>query len=99
MQIHPFENLKKFFFPSIIFNFEPNDFWFTTVGDKIYVIALASSDKGFVKIKSLAKTKIQEIKRLEDNQIVNWEKHEDGIQVSSPDLKSSLDGYVLEIRV
>ena len=83
----------------ILFNFEPNDFWFTTVGDKIYVIALASSDKGFVKIKSLAKTKIQEIKRLEDNQIVNWEKHEDGIQVSLPDLKSSLDGYVLEIRV
>ena len=83
----------------ILFNFEPNDFWFTRVEDRIYVIALAKPDIGIVKIKSLAKTKIQEIKRLEDDLIIQWERHDDGVEISLPDLTSSLDGYVLEVRV
>ena len=81
------------------FAFKPNDFWFTKVENRIYVIALAKPKKETIKVEALAKTGIKEIKRLEDNLSLEWKHRNDGVEINFPDLKSSLDGYVLEVRV
>ena len=50
-------------------------------------------------MEALAKIGIKEIKRLEDNLSLEWKHRNDGVEINFPDLKSSLDGYVLEVRV
>ena len=59
---------------------------------------MAKPKKETIKVEALAKIGIKEIKRLEDNLSLEWKHRNDGVEINFSDLKSSLDGYVLECK-
>ena len=80
-----------------VFDFKPNDFWFTKKEDKIYVIALAKPENNKVLIKSIKDIKISRLKILGFDGKITWTKSWRGLEITIPKIDDSLLGYAVEI--
>lgn len=80
-----------------VFDFQPEDFWFTRKNQKIYAISLARPKKNEVIIKSIKNTAISSIRLLGHKNPVVWKKHNKGVVINLPDFENDLIGYALEI--
>tara|TARA_B110000046_G_C13025071_1_gene413457 strand:+ start:5344 stop:6912 length:1569 start_codon:yes stop_codon:yes gene_type:complete len=79
------------------FDFKENDFWFTTKGDKVYVVSLAKSKSNKISVKSLHGLNIKNIRVLGQTGKVTWTKGADAINIQLPKLINKNIGYALEV--
>ena len=82
-----------------VFDFQPNDFWFTQKDGKLYALALARPEGNTVSIQALKGVSILGIKVLGESGNVQWVEKEDSVEVKLPTFGNTTQGYVLEIDV
>lgn len=80
-----------------VFDFKPEDFWFTKKENKVYVIALAKPKKNKILIKSFKNTSISKINILGVNEKTTWKQKLGGLEITLPNLPNNTLGYALEI--
>ena len=80
-----------------IFDFKPEDFWFTKKDNKVYVIALAKPKKNKILLKSFKNISVSKINILGVTKKATWKKKVGGLEITLPNLPNNILGYVLEI--
>ncbi len=80
-----------------VFDFKPDDFWFTKKDNKVYVIALSKPKDNRILIKSLKGTAVSKISVLGISEDVAWKKKVSGLEITLPNMPNSSLGYALEI--
>jgi len=83
----------------VTFDFKDNDFWFTSKGNKVYVISFAQPKSNHVSVKSLKDQNIKNIRVLGQLGNVKWDKTPNAINMQLPKIESKSIGYVLEITL
>ncbi len=84
-------------------DFTPEDFWFSSKDNCIYVTSLKWPENEKILIKSILQLKENDEKEIKDVQMlgckkkIDWELGEDGLHVLMPDCKPNINGYVLKI--
>jgi len=82
--------------------FTPEDFWFTTKGNKLYAISLAAPQNNMVEIKALAdiSDQIQRVVLLGGEEELNWVVNE-GVSIILPegDMQKYKRGFTLKIEL
>ena len=81
------------------FNFGWDDFWFTTKGNKLYVIALARPEGRKILVKSLNDEPIRKIRMLGQRLYLNWKKTDAGVEIELPAFLAEGVGYALEVSL
>jgi alpha-L-fucosidase len=94
------EDTKGTFTDHIATKFTSQDIRFTTKGNDFYAIVLEWGDK--VKIRSLSKdvigdSKIMGISLLGSDEKIEWEQHDDGLQISFPSARPCGHAYAFRI--
>lgn len=83
--------------------FGPEDFWFSSKGNVLYVTALKWPENKHALVKSSAGVpgagprKIQSVKMLGSTRKISWKMAPNGLQVSLPEEKPNPNGYVLKV--
>lgn len=83
--------------------FGPEDFWFSSKGNVLYVTALKWPENKHALVKSPAGVpgagprKIQSVKMLGSTRKISWKMAPNGLQVSLPEEKPNPNGYVLKV--
>ena len=80
-----------------VFDFKPDDFWFTKKDNKVYVIALSKPKDNRILIKSLKGTAVSKISILGISEEIVWKKKVSGLEITLPNMPNSSLGYALEI--
>ena len=80
--------------------FSSNDFWFTTKGNKVYVISLVNPDKS-INIKSLNvdQGEVQDVRLLGNTVDLQWAQSNTGLTVDLTGISVNENGYALEITL
>ncbi|MCK0160532.1 alpha-L-fucosidase [Allomuricauda sp. F6463D] len=78
--------------------FTRNDFWFTSLANRVYAISLVKAD-GPIKIKSLAlsRGKIKKVTLLGSSAQIDWKQNDQGLEVNLNELPLGNYGYALEV--
>jgi alpha-L-fucosidase len=82
--------------------FTPEDFWFTTKNNYVYVISMASPVNNMVSVKSLFsyRQQIKSIKRLGGKESLKWEASGDKVNINMPSVsKTNIPGFVLKVKL
>ena len=82
--------------------FTPEDFWFTTKNNSVYVISLTSPVNNKVSVKSLYDycQKIKSIKILGNKEPLKWETSGDKVNITLPlDRKIDETGFVMKVEL
>ncbi|MGJ8630590.1 MAG: alpha-L-fucosidase [Glaciecola sp.] len=83
----------------VSFDFTPQDFWFTTKENKVYMIAFAQPEDNQVIVKSLHGLDIKNMRILGQTGKVNFTQTQDDVAITLPNITHSQVGYVLEITL
>jgi len=83
----------------VTFDFQENDFWFTTRENKVYVVSFTKPKSSSISVKSLQGLDIKSIKVLGQEGKVTWKNAADAIDIQLPKLESKSIGYALEITL
>jgi len=80
-------------------NFTPEDFWFTSKDNNVYVTCLKWPETSKIIVKSIAKVKnkVQSVEMLGNKETILWKTGLDGLNVTLPSGKPGPNGYVLKI--
>jgi len=80
-------------------NFTPEDFWFTSKDNNVYVTCLKWAGTNEILVKSIAKVKnkVQSVEMLGNKKKTSWKVGVDGLNVTLPSGKPCSNGYVLKI--
>ena len=82
--------------------FTPEDFWFTSKGNNVFVISLASPVSNKVSVKSIFnyRQKIKSIKQLGCKESLKWEASGDKVNIDiPPENKAKMSGFVLKVEL
>jgi alpha-L-fucosidase len=82
--------------------FTPEDFWFTTKNNNVYVISLATPVNDKVSVKSLFsyREQIKNIKRLGGKESIKWQASGDKVHINFPlNRKADEIGFVLKVEL
>ena len=77
--------------------FSPEDFWFTSKGNKVYAISLVAAGDT-VKIRSLGKSsgEIKQVRLLGSEQTIKWTQTDTELELDFKDVKTSENGFAVE---
>lgn len=82
--------------------FTPEDFWFTTKNNTVYVISLACPVDNIISVKSLfsCQQQIKNIKMLGDEESLKWEVSAGKVNITiPPETKTNILGSVLKVEL
>jgi len=83
-------------------NFTPEDFWFTSKDNTVYVISLTTPSTDKISVKSLFdySHKIKSIKVLGSKEPLKWKTSDDKVEVTLPlNIKAYENGFVLKVEL
>jgi len=86
----------------IDFSFTPEDFWFTSKDNNVYVISLTTPTNETVSVKSLwdCHQKIKSIKLLGNEGSLKWKTRSDKVDIALPkNIKADQIGFVLKVEL